>query len=213
MSRFSILLLFYSFLTVGSLLSNNVTTWTTADVMEWASSEAAGFSDPSAARGVIEQHAVTGSVLLSVDPNDLKEEFGISSGLERKKVMVAINNLKDSGFVGRSFWEYRSMDRRAIFKINGLLPVAPRWALSLLESEWPEHARPSKGISTLEWLLAPELYIFRNYDTILGCLPSGLASCLVCAFLSSSFFLSNSFVTHITFSFCGAVLCCPSIYV
>ena len=75
-------------------LPSDVRTWSKGDVFEWVST--AGFSDIPKAQQAVVKNEVTGSVLLIVDDDDLQDEFGVDSGLERKRILAAITALADT---------------------------------------------------------------------------------------------------------------------
>ena len=86
---------------------------------------------------------------------------------------------------GRSaapFWDYRhdlqAQQREFDIVICGMFS-GPRYALHLLNAYIPASGRPAAEISWLEWVLVPELYIFRNRDLILGGLPLVVPSVLI----------------------------------
>lgn len=171
-------------------LPADVRQWSVEDVQTWITETEL----PESMKEVVSKHGVSGKVLLFVDERDLEDEFSISSALQRKKILMEIKELADTeeetpskfggdGGHALTFWEYRSMNRYSMHKIYGLFVGAPRWALSLLESEWPAHARPEKPIgSYMEWFFIPEYYIFLNRNVILGGLPGMFAYLVVAKF-------------------------------
>ena len=66
------------------------------DVADWAETAESGFAESAHTRAAIVKHGVSGSILLVLDSDDLADEFGITSSLERKKIMLAIDGLKDT---------------------------------------------------------------------------------------------------------------------
>jgi ankyrin repeat protein len=88
------------------------------------------------------------------------EPTGLASGQERNAA---------------PFWDYRhdlqAQQREFDIVICGMFS-GPRYALHLLNAYIPASGRPAAEISWLEWVLVPELYIFRNRGLILGGLPS-----------------------------------------
>ena len=52
--------------------------------------------------------------------------------------------------------------------------MAPRSAIYFLQEDWPASARPAESPATWEWVVLPELYLWRNSDSILGGLPGFL---------------------------------------
>jgi len=126
-----------------------------------------------------------------MEDDDLEKEMGISSSLQRKTILTAINTLKTKGQKeNMTFWEYRSMNRKEITRIMPMLTTAPRWAITLFD-EVPEHGRPKKKLGEgyrpiqawIEWLLIPEYYIFLHRNDLFGGLPGLVPELLVAALL------------------------------
>ena len=83
--------------------------------------------------------------------------------------------LADGKLTAAPFWDYRHglyEQQREFDLVTFGMYSGPRYALHLLNAYIPASGRPAAEISWLEWVLVPELYIFRNRDLILGGLPS-----------------------------------------
>ena len=76
--------------------------------------------------------------------------------------------------VENNFWDYRESNRQALYKVSSLFAMAPRSAIYFLQEDWPASARPAESPATWEWVVLPELYLWRNSDSILGGLPGFL---------------------------------------
>lgn len=98
-----------------------------------------------------------------IENDDLKDEFQIESSLERKKILLLINGLKDSDSevnAAIGFWELRALNRKMVDYSTPLLTTAPRWAITTFD-DYPSYCKPAKElgegqhyiIGWLEWLL------------------------------------------------------------
>ena len=68
--------------------------WDVADVEAWVGEQGWAFGDQFIE--TLRTHQVTGRVLMHVEKADLKDEFGIASGLDRAKVMAALEELVEA---------------------------------------------------------------------------------------------------------------------
>lgn len=170
---------------MATALDSNVLKWSVNDVLEWAST--AGFSNVGLAQATIIEHGINGKILLFVDMDDLKDEFGLSK-FEAKAIANAIVDLQDTpeetpvknghgdgeGELRLDFYEYRAMNRKEFYKIAGAFPQAPRYALYDIHATFDDHALPVLPIDTVAWVLFPEFWILQHRDAILGGLPFGM---------------------------------------
>ena len=62
-------------------LPEDVTTWSVEQVVEWAATSATNIKDPQEFQKYVQQHSITGNILLLVDETDLDHEFNIKSSL------------------------------------------------------------------------------------------------------------------------------------
>jgi len=174
---------FFALIAASSFVTadTNAGDWPVEKVVEWSAS--LGLKEDSVKllkKGVID-NKVDGTVLLHVTEEDLRDDIGIESSLQRKVIMSALAELKgkNQGHKGMNFWQYRSMHRKEMDGLMLLISNAPRVAISKFPTTLPEHGRPAKplggGHSTLaawfEWLIIPEYYIYLNAHTIAGGLP------------------------------------------
>lgn len=177
MFRSIILLCLLTF--VAASLPDDATTWTVVQVNEWV--DTLGVSSASTIKAGVTKHGITGNILMVLDDTDLQEELGVSSGVERKKLFLQINQLKDSESEKNAkltFWELRALNRQMVDYATPLLTVAPRWAITTFD-DFPEYCRPAAALGEghnsvmgwLEWALFPEWYIWTNRDTIMCGLP------------------------------------------
>lgn len=164
---------------VNAALPEDATTWTPTQVNEWV--DTLNTDSASIIKAGVTQHAITGNILMVLDDTDLEGELGVSSGIERKKIFVAIAALKDSESEQNaklSFWELRALDRQMVDYATPLLTTAPRWAITTFD-DFPKYCRPAASLGEghnsmmgwLEWALFPEWYIWTNRDTIMCGLP------------------------------------------
>jgi hypothetical protein len=176
---FRSIILFCLLTIVAASLPDDATTWTVVQVNEWV--DTLGVSSASTIKAGVTKHGITGNILLVLDDTDLQEELGVSSGVERKKIFLQINQLKDSESEQNAkltFWELRALNRQKVDYATPLLTVAPRWAITTFD-DFPEYCRPAAALgeghnsvmSWLEWALFPEWYIWTNRDTIMCGLP------------------------------------------
>ena len=168
--------------------------WDVADVEAWVGEQGWAFGDQFIE--TVRTHEVTGPVLMHIEKADLEDEFGIASGLDRAKVMAALEKLVEDEKVASGedwvsptmgFWEFRSMNRKQIDWLTALLTGAPRFAISHM-GKLPPQARPANEIGGwLEWLLLPQYYIFVNTETILGGLPGLIPFACLVGLLTTAF--------------------------
>ena len=165
--------------TVMAALPSDATTWTVGNVNEWV--DTLDTASGSTIKAAVTKHTITGNILMVLDDSDLQEELGVSSGIERKKIMVAITALKDSDserYAKLTFWELRALNRQMVDYTTPLLTSAPRWAITNFD-DFPKYCQPAAALgeghnsvlSWLEWALFPEWYIWSNRDTIMCGLP------------------------------------------
>lgn len=180
---------------MATALDSNVLKWSVDDVQEWAST--AGFSNVGLAQATIKTHGINGKILLFVDMDDLKDEFGLSK-FEARAIANAIVGLQDTpeetpvknghgdgeGGLRLDFYEYRAMNRKEFYKIAGALPLAPRYALYDIHATFDDHALPAEPIGTVAWVLFPEFWILQHRDAILGGLPVGMSFGIVVGLLT-----------------------------
>ena len=159
----------------GGSAAKSVVDWDVADVEAWVGEQGWAFADGFI--DVVRQHEVTGHVLMHIEKADLEDEFGLSSGLDRAKVVAALEKVTEDEKTASGenwmpppmdFWEYRSMNRKQVDGLTPLLTAAPRFAISNMAS-LPPNAKPTNEIGGwFEWLVLPQYYIYLNTDTILG---------------------------------------------
>ena len=90
--------------------------------------------------------------------------------------------LADGKLTAAPFWDYRHglyEQQREFDIVTFGMYSGPRYALHLLSAYIPASGRPAAEISWFEWVLVPELYIFRNRGLILGGLPLVVPSVLI----------------------------------
>jgi hypothetical protein len=132
--------------------SSNANSWAPADVLSWAKQLSTSLKPDTTAKLLsgLEEHGVTGKILLWIEEHDLQEDFGIESSLQRKTVLQAIGELHGQG-EKMDFWEYRSMNRKQVETITGLLAASPRWAIAAMK-DVPEHGQPpTMGDTPSDW--------------------------------------------------------------
>jgi len=132
--------------------SSNANSWAPADVLSWAKQLSTSLKPDTTAKLLsgLEEHGVTGKILLWIEEHDLQEDFGIESSLQRKTVLQAIGELHGQG-EKMDFWEYRSMNRKQVETITGLLAASPRWAIAAMK-DVPEHGQPpTMGETPSDW--------------------------------------------------------------
>ena len=166
-------------------LPGDVRDWDAGHISDWIDSLKMDTAVSSKLKAGFEQAGVTGNILLWVDESDLQDDLGISSKLQRKRIMAAIQELNDkdnarhgggsgpgvaAGGAPMSFWELKSMNRKQIMWITPLVTTSPRYAISKLAG-LPPHAQPPTKIGWIEYIFLPEYYLFANRNTILGGLP------------------------------------------
>ena len=155
--------------------------WSVDQVQTWAKDQ--GFD--SGTLGKMRELEVDGDVLLHIEPADIQEDLGVSSGIQAKKLFLRIKALHEHnipmGVEPLSFWQHRAMNRKAMDTMVLTIGVAPRTAMTYFKM-FPKAAQPAEPIGGwLEWLFVPEYYIWRNSDTIVptGGLPSFVPACLL----------------------------------
>ena len=147
-------------------------------VQTWAKDQ--GFD--SGALGKMRELEVDGDVLLHIEPVDIREDLGVSSGIQAKKLFLRIKALHEHnipmGVEPLSFWQHRAMNRKAMDTMVLTIGLAPRTAMTYFKM-FPKAAQPAEPIGGwLEWLFVPEYYICKNADTIVGGLPGNVPACL-----------------------------------
>ncbi len=174
-----------------------VAAWDPDDVAAWIGEQ--GFAAGDAFKDACLRNGVSGRVLFFLDADDLEEDLGVSSGLQRKKILAAIDELH--GGVGRrygdagtnvgggggggggtttmNFHEYRALNRQFIDHFTPLVSAAPRVAISML-SKAPGYGQPASACGWFVWLVIPEYYLYSNSGTILGGLPGLLPYLVIC---------------------------------
>lgn len=167
------------YFTIAAQLPSDATTWTIPQVQQWI-----GTLD-TASEAILQErvhkHKITGNILMLVEDSDLEQELGVTSGLERKRVLAARDALKDSDNernAALGFWELRNLNRQMVDYTTPLLTTAPRWAITTFD-DYPSYCQPLKGLGEgqhvvfawVEWLLFPEWYIWSNRDSIMCGLP------------------------------------------
>jgi len=164
-------------------LPKDATEWTQHHCVKWASEKDL---DDKVQMG-IKKHGVNGKILLLVDDSDLRDDFGIESSLQRKIIMNEIDELRNHASEHTlNFWELRSMNRQKVDYVAPLLSMAPRWAITQLDT-FPEYCHPEKVLGQdhssifayAEWFVCPEAYIWMNRDTIMCGLPFGVSICVL----------------------------------
>ena len=203
MFRSIILLCLLTF--VAASLPDDATTWTVVQVNEWV--DTLGVSSASTIKAGVTKHGITGNILMVLDDTDLQEELGVSSGVERKKLFLQINLLKDSESEKNAkltFWELRALNRQMVDYATPLLTVAPRWAITTFD-DFPEYCRPAAALGEghnsimgwVEWALFPECVVAVVVLLLLCC------SCaeFVKIFLSLSCCISMERLTLLFFYF------------
>ena len=164
---FRSIILFCLLTIVAASLPDDATTWTVVQVNEWV--DTLGVSSASTIKAGVTKHGITGNILLVLDDTDLQEELGVSSGVERKKIFLQINQLKDSESEQNAkltFWELRALNRQMVDYATPLLTVAPRWAITTFD-DFPEYCRPAAALgeghnsvmSWFEWAFFPECVV------------------------------------------------------
>jgi hypothetical protein len=160
--------------------------WSVDQVSGWASKLTLQEESAAKFKDGITANSIDGTILMHVSEDDLKDDMGISSSLQRKVIIAAITKLKGGARDGNrkmNFWQYRSLHRKEMDHLMTLLNAgAPRWGITKF-AELPEYGRPEKplggghnaAMAWFEWLVIPEYYIYLNSDTIAGGLP-GLMS-------------------------------------
>jgi hypothetical protein len=165
MLRFVILSCLLTF--VAADLPDDATTWTIAQVNEWV--DTLELPNASTIKAGVTKYGVTGNILMVLDDTDLQEELGVSSSIERKKIIVEINGLKDSEnekTAKLTFWELRALNRQMVDFATPLLAAAPRWAITTFD-DFPEYCRPAAALgeghnsvmSWFEWAFFPECVV------------------------------------------------------
>ena len=85
--------------------------WTVEQTAEWCDAEGLKGADE------LRKLGVDGMIVLHIDEEDLENDLMISSGIERKKFLVALEKLKTQ-FKGalpdQDFYQYRALDRRHV---------------------------------------------------------------------------------------------------
>jgi len=159
--------------------------WSVDQVAGWAGKLTLQEETAAKFRDGIKANNIDGTILMHVSDDDLKDDMGISSGLQRKVIMAAITTLKGGARDGNrkmNFWQYRSLHRKEMDHLMALLNGgAPRWGITKF-AELPEYGRPEKplggghnaAMAWFEWLVIPEWYLYLNSHTIAGGLPGFL---------------------------------------
>ena len=160
--------------------------WSVDQVQTWAKDQ--GFD--SGTLGKMRELEVDGDVLLHIEPADIQEDLGVSSGIQAKKLFLRIKALHEHnipmGVEPLSFWQHRAMNRKAMDTMVLTIGVAPRTAMTYFKM-FPKAAQPAEPIGGwLEWLFVPEYYIWRNADTIVGGLPGFVPACLLVSLVGKS---------------------------
>ena len=161
-------IIFASLLTVFAVaeLPSEANTWTVEQVCEWVDSPGTEFQDPTGYfKDNVRKHGITGNILMVLEVNDLEEELGVTSGIERKKLMFDLDALENTytGEAGLDFWENRALNRQLVDYAVPLLVSAPRWAITTID-DFPAYCKPEKDMGEdtnivfawIEWLLFPE---------------------------------------------------------
>ena len=148
----------------AAALPEDATTWTTHQVSEWV--DTLHSADAVAMKRGVAKYHITGNILMMIDTSDLEFELGVSSSLERKRILAAVDQLKDSfseNNVVLDFWELRALNRKMVDYSTPLLTTAPRWAITTFD-DYPSYCTPLKTfgqgqhwvVAWVEWLLFPE---------------------------------------------------------
>jgi len=176
-------ILLASLLTVFAVaeLPAQANTWTVEQVCEWVDSPGTEFQDPTGYfKDNVRKHGITGNILMVLEVNDLEEELGVKSSIERKKLMIDLDALENTynGEAVLDFWSNRAINRQLVDYAIPLLGIAPRFGITTFD-DFPAYCRPkldmgegqSTVIAWVEWLFFPEWYIFSNSDTIMCGIP------------------------------------------
>ncbi len=176
--------------------SADVETWSVVQTVAWAGS--LGIKSTDKLTAAIAEHQITGDALMMLDDQILEEEFEIFSSLDRKRIMAAIQSMRDlpvqtevdnrnnmwneyrASVEGPEpgFWKLRNVEPQRVDYIVSLIVGAPRTAMREIR-ELPEFARPSAEMDDensvvfawIEWIYFPELHVITERNNIMGGLP------------------------------------------
>jgi hypothetical protein len=175
--------------------------WSSDHVLEWL-----GDNELHALRPTSEALAMDGVVLLHLEEQDLRDEFGLRSMHDRERVMQKVHELRPSGggeskrpLPQRTFAQYRTMKRRTTDVHMMLLVTYPRVGLLLMDDAYDarqmhrtdgghefgqaltnpdDDAFPVRG-GRLAWaVLSPHTFIALHRGDFFGGLPWWYVTCL-----------------------------------
>jgi hypothetical protein len=165
-------------LIVAARAASNADSWSVTEVNKWVDEQGLETAVSAKIKEGFTKHNVDGTVLLHITEEDVKDDLGIESGIQRKKVMAGIEKLKsaNTNHGKMDFWQYRSMNRKQMDGLMFLLSAAPRWAIHNFQN-LPPHGQPKPlegAMGWLEWLVFPNYHIYVNSNEIAGGLPGFL---------------------------------------
>ena len=191
---------------VGAALSSpldDAAEWSSEQVSDWL-----GENELHTLRPTSEALKMDGVVLLHLEAQDLRDEFGLRSMRDRAKVMQKVHALRPSGTEGgdskhplpqRTFAQYRTMKRRTTDVHMMLLVTYPRMGMLLMDDAYDaremhrtdgghvfgqaltnpdDDAFPVRG-GRLAWaILSPHTFIALHRGDFFGGLPWWYVACL-----------------------------------
>merc|ERR1712070_1324683 len=144
------------------------------EVAKWADGmKGVSSASKDAFKQAVMEYSITGNILNMIEDSHLQEEAGLTSELERKSILEAIQKLTfhpTGKNVSMSFWELRSLNRKLMDHTVTLLSVSPRSAMTKLK-EFPEYVQVPPQMGWATWIFAPEYHIWEHRKTILNGLP------------------------------------------